>query len=316
MIPNTLKDYKDLVTTHEQTRAGFISFALEKNRRATPIIEQAKVLHALASNAKSPEDLLKIKEIHSALLTASGLSDKAVNYFNEKDKKAAIQELIDNFLKPAGEKFVDELVYRYLLIKGDSLGGAMRNVIGEIAQCKLILTFISTLSVMGVSYKWYDRHSQKWIDGSYDNPNETSVKTIHWNYKNHHRVLAFNLTIPIVQNNIDLCLFNSNEEDYNNGQIAKNCDKSAIMFGELKGGIDPAGADEHWKTGRTALERIKTAFANVQRPDIKTAFIAAAIEDRMGREIYSRLVDGNLSYAANLTVKKQVVSFCKWVIRL
>ena len=24
------------------------------------------------------------------------------------------------------------------------------------------------------------------------------------------------------------------------------------MLGELKGGIDPAGADEHWKTGNAA----------------------------------------------------------------
>ncbi len=31
----------DLVTTYEETRAGFVSLALEKNRRATPFIEQA-----------------------------------------------------------------------------------------------------------------------------------------------------------------------------------------------------------------------------------------------------------------------------------
>jgi type II restriction enzyme len=28
----------------------------------------------------------------------------------------------------------------------------------------------------------------------------------------------------------------------------------------LKGGIDPAGADEHWKTAGSALLRIKRAF--------------------------------------------------------
>ncbi|MDZ4383273.1 MAG: AvaI/BsoBI family type II restriction endonuclease [Thermodesulfovibrionia bacterium] len=34
-----------------------------------------------------------------------------------------------------------------------------------------------------------------------------------------------------------------------------------IALGELKGGIDPAGADEHWKTARTSLIRIQKAFS-------------------------------------------------------
>jgi type II restriction enzyme len=66
----------DLVTSREQTRAGFIAFALEKNRRSTPIIESAKSLKVLASKAKTAKDLLKISEIRSALLTAAGLPDK------------------------------------------------------------------------------------------------------------------------------------------------------------------------------------------------------------------------------------------------
>ncbi|HAJ78349.1 MAG TPA: hypothetical protein DCO75_01135, partial [Fibrobacteres bacterium] len=32
------------------------------------------------------------------------------------------------------------------------------------------------------------------------------------------------------------------------------------FFYELKGGIDPAGADEHWKTAKTAIDRIVSAF--------------------------------------------------------
>lgn len=41
---NHLKSWKSLVTSYEQTRAGFISLALEKNRQATPYIEEAKAL--------------------------------------------------------------------------------------------------------------------------------------------------------------------------------------------------------------------------------------------------------------------------------
>ena len=59
-----IKKSEDLITTREQTRAGFINFALEKNRRSTPLIESAKSLKVLASKAKAPKDLLKLKDIY------------------------------------------------------------------------------------------------------------------------------------------------------------------------------------------------------------------------------------------------------------
>lgn len=285
LLSCVVKDYSDLITSREQTRAGFISFALEKNRRSTPFIEQAKVFHEYASRAQTPDELMNIPEIRNPLITASGLSDKALKYFTEEDKDKAVQELIDKFLKPAGDKFVDEAVYRFLLIRGDSLGGQMRNVVGALAQQKLIRVFVSSLAIMGIEFTWFD--DSKWYIGNYDEYIEDKVKAISWCTLKGHRVLAFNLNIAVVKNNVDICLFNADEDTFNNKQIAKNCNATAIMFGELKGGIDPAGADEHWKTGKTALERIQKAFSSVGREDIKTAFIGAAIEDKMGREIYA-----------------------------
>ncbi|MFM6407785.1 MAG: AvaI/BsoBI family type II restriction endonuclease, partial [Microcystis sp.] len=61
-----------------------------------------------------------------------------------------------------------------------------------------------------------------------------------------------------------------------------------IALGELKGGIDPAGADEHWKTARTALQRIDDAFRKISKHPY-TFFIGAAIETKMAREIYRQL---------------------------
>jgi len=313
-VKKVLPTYKSLLTTHEQTRAGFISFALEKNRRSTPFIEQAKAFRVLASKAKCADDLLDMEEVRSPLLTASGLSDKALIYFTEEDKDKAIRELIDNFLKPAGEKFVEEAVYRFLLIRGDSLGGRMRNVVGALAQQKLVRCFISTLSVLGLPFRWYD--DRIWQEGDSSTSIENDVKAIHWNNSNGSRILAFNLTISTVRNNVDICLFNADEDAFADKLIAKDCSASAIMFGELKGGVDPAGADEHWKTGNTALERIRKAFGKVGRKDIKTAFIATAIEEKMGREIYNQLQKDTLSYAANLSVDEQLVSLCEWIIKL
>ena len=132
-----IKCAEELVTSHEQTRAGFIEAALAKNYKAKPYIEQAKTLKSLASCVSTPAELLNIPEIRNCLLTASGLSDKSLKYFTEEDKDEAIKKLISEFLEPTGATFVDELVYRFLLIKGDSLGGSMRNYVGLIAQMKL-----------------------------------------------------------------------------------------------------------------------------------------------------------------------------------
>jgi hypothetical protein len=133
-----IKNPQSLVTSRQETRTGFIEFALEKNRRSKPFIESAKAFQHFASRAKTPFELLTIKEIREPLLTASGLSDKSLHYFTEEDKDTAINTLIQNFLEPAGDDFVEEAVYRFLLIKGDTLGGSMRNVIGALAQQKLI----------------------------------------------------------------------------------------------------------------------------------------------------------------------------------
>ena len=39
---NHLASQRSLITPYEETRAGFISLALEKNRKATPFVEEAK----------------------------------------------------------------------------------------------------------------------------------------------------------------------------------------------------------------------------------------------------------------------------------
>ena len=306
--------YEDLITTREQTRAGFIAFALEKNRRSTPLIESAKAFRHLAARAKTAKELLSIPEIRPALLTAAGLSDKALNYFDEPAKNIAINELIKNFLEPAGEHFIDEAVYRYLLIKGDALGGMMRNIIGKLAQQKLIRALLSNLSVSGITYQWIGNQKNCWQQGTQnDFQVEETLKALSWkNTAGQNRVLALNLKLPIVGKNIDICLFDTGKENYKASRTAAT---KAIMLGELKGGIDPAGADEHYKTGSHALDRIRTAFAKKKLP-IQTSFVAAAIEREMASEIFDQLRTKKLTYAANLTIDSQVVNYCAWLLQL
>lgn len=95
---NHLESFESLITPYEETRSGFIALALEKNRQATPLIEEAKVLKSIAQEAKNPKDLLNFTQIYNSLITASGISEKASKYLDNEDKKEAIKSLIDNFL--------------------------------------------------------------------------------------------------------------------------------------------------------------------------------------------------------------------------
>jgi len=92
-----LQTSDDLATPYEATRAGFVALALEKNRRATPYVAEARALQVAAGRARSPRGLLKITGIEAGLLTAAGLSDKALNHLLNEDKAEAINGLIKNF---------------------------------------------------------------------------------------------------------------------------------------------------------------------------------------------------------------------------
>lgn len=88
------------------------------------------------------------------MLTAAGVSDKATNHLQASDKREAVKELIKNFLEPAGANFVEELVFRFLLTRGDTLGGSMRNIGGFMAQKKLTRSIIAHLRLAGKTCRW------------------------------------------------------------------------------------------------------------------------------------------------------------------
>ena len=315
---NHLKSYEDLITPYEETRAGFIALALEKNRTATPFVEEAKALKVFASRAKTPKELLKINEIQDSLLTAAGISDKAKTHLQAKDKQEATKGLIENFLEPSGKSFVDELVYRFLLTRGDTLGGRMRNLGGKLGEWRFTRIFMSTCSVSGVDFEYLDSERKSWKSPNNGIEIERRLKGLHWVSHGNERTLIYNLTVPTVEKNVDFCLFDCSPNEIVSGRnkdSAHHQPEKYLALGELKGGIDPAGADEHWKTANSALDRIRTAFSN-RNCFPKTFFIGAAIEAAMAQEIYQQLEDQTLSNGANLTDEAQVVSLCDWLIKI
>jgi hypothetical protein len=314
-----LTSSKDLETTYEAVRAGFVALALEKNRRATPYVEEARALKIAASTAETPADLLNISDIWSALLTAAGVSDKANTHLLPQDKAEAVKGLIENFLEPAGEKFVEELIFRFLLVRGDALGGSMRNIGGVLAQRQLTRAIVSALKVAGEAYEWLHSGTNEWAQMSENDADvEIFVKGISWQKSGQSRTVLYNLKVPIVGNNVDLCLFNRSPRELTDKRLAKTMltsPDSYVALGELKGGIDPAGADEHWKTAQTALIRIRESFAEAgHNPHL--FFVGAAIEARMAGEIWGQLESGLLANAANLTDDNQVASVSRWLCNI
>jgi hypothetical protein len=311
---NHLQGSDDLVTTYEATRAGFIALVLEKNRLATPYVAEARALQEAVSKAKTPADVRTIEGIETGLLAAAGLSDKSLVHLSEEDREEAIDRLVKDFLEPAGDKFVEELVFRFLLTRGDTLGGSIRNIGGVLAQQKFSSFIISELKTAGLRYKWQHATTRQWVDMRDDNAEiERSLRGISWEREHQSRTLIYNLKVPLIKSNIDICLFSLSPKELH--EKGYGLAHSYIALGELKGGIDPAGADEHWKTARTALDRIRQGFAHTGHIPY-TFFIGAAIEQRMAKEIWDQLEKGVLANAANLNDPDHLKSVARWLCAL
>lgn len=317
IVKGLINSANDLVTSREKTRAGFISMALEKNYIAVPYIEEAKALKSLAHEIKKPMDLMKVGGLRVGLLTASGLSDKSLNHLTEEDKSLAIKGLIKEFLEPAGKDFINELVYRYLLTKGDALGGKARNLAGSLGERRFLRFFLSVLNLGGIDYSWKDSDSNLWLEKPKDDTGiEKRIKSLYWKNGKADRLMILNTTIPLVNKNVDLSILQGTNHELKAGKesIIHNPTRY-IALGELKGGIDPAGADEHWKTANSALNRIRSSFKK-KRLKPQTFFVGAAIEKSMAKEIFKHLQTGDMNHAANLTNDDQLSSVCDWIVKL
>lgn len=304
-----------LITTPEARRSGFLEYALRRNKEAIPFIDKAKALKAtLQAHTNQPADILKIDKIRESLLESAGISVKAKAHLSDVDKRRLLTDFIDKILIPCGQEYINEIIYRYLLTSGEALGGKMRNIVGSIANEKLNRFVISQLQICQINFS-FATNSRFFVSTEYSLDMAEAIKAIRWETNSgEQRLLIYNVNVPQVSKNIDIVLLNKFTETAK-GKNLKDILGDAnnyLAIGELKGGIDPAGADEHWKTASTALGRVRIAF-NGQLPLI---FIGAAIESAMAVEIFSQYQNGYLANCANLTNDDQLASACEWLVNL
>jgi hypothetical protein len=303
-----------LITTPEARRSGFLEYALRRNKEAVPFIDKAKALKAtLQAHTKQPQDILHIIKIRESLLEAAGISVKAKAHLSDLDKERLLRDFIEKILIPCGREYIDEIISRYLLTSGDALGGKMRNIVGSIANEKLNRFVVSQLQICEISFSFATSVSGFINDAEYTLDIAEAIKAIRWQTNNgEQRLLIYNVNVPQVNKNIDIVLLNQFTEATRGSPLKFILSEPSnyLAIGELKGGIDPAGADEHWKTADTALRRVRSSFNN-QLPLI---FIGAAIESSMAIEIFTQYQNGDLSNCANLTNDGQLASLCEWLV--
>jgi hypothetical protein len=286
----TVTDYSQLVTSKESTLAGFIEQSETK-------IAKSKAFKLRIDSARSKiVSGLTIGEIFADsdtkyfFLGASCLSKKAQGHFREDELETLVSKVID--LNRLGDlNYVDELSSRCLLTLGDSLGGTMRNSVGQAAQLKFTTTVASFIESAGLSVN-FERNRDGKITG------------LEWLDLR----MIFDKKPGFINKSVDFIVHDRHTsiED----------PTGYISCGELKGGIDPAGADEHWKTAKTALERIRVAFAEQKQPTPGLFFVANAIEVDMAKEILADLNNGFLSGAANLNCDDQLEEVVKLITNL
>ena len=109
------------------------------------------------------------------------MSDKATNHLQDSDKREAVSGLIKNFLEPAGNNFIEELVFRFLLTRGNTLGGSMRNIGGFMAQKKLTRAIIAYLKLAGYQCQWLHSETNTWAILPHDDAEvELSLRGLPW----------------------------------------------------------------------------------------------------------------------------------------
>ena len=260
MTPKFIKTASDLQTKHRAICDGFLAQALHKTEKAGPFVKDAKTFYQALKKVKSIDELSASSKYKDELASACGFSDKAQSQLTEAELDGAIKKVLIRIHKEAKSEFREDILYRYLLTKGDTLGGSMRNFTGASAGTKLTEKIIKRLSGEKKKIQIVKSKSGK-------------VQRVIWN----GRTLLFDVKPRLIGKNIDVILINRGDAETPEEKLL--ADKSKyIACGELKGGIDPAGADEHWKTANSALGRIRSAFG---RNAPALFFVGAAIEASM-----------------------------------
>lgn len=220
--------------------------------------------------------------------------------------------VVENPLLVTGRRHI-EMVFANL---GESIGGSWRNEVGRLAYVEVIGSLLRHLSekacLSAIVYDLKGLSAEEGEDEASEFTAKDNVLTDGAGFLEKLEQLEANRVVYKT-----IALRNGNELRLNRqivwieheGREHKiGPDLSAFSpgevltwGGELKGGADPAGSDEHWKTAKSAFDRILDAAEKTGRPKPRLSFIATILVDRVAREAELWIKQGKLTSAYNLT---------------
>lgn len=197
---------------------------------------------------------------------------------------------------------------------GDSLGGTSRNEIGRIASTEVVGYIIKHLHPKNRLTKIVYRI--KGIVGD-DDPDigkellvdvleDTDINALLKDLEGKrvkYRELHFSNGYSLLLDR-QIKWYSGDEQEYKIGpdfHSTNDQSNSMLWMAELKGGADPAGSDEHWKTATQALVRVIDASERTGRKRPFISFIAAILVERVAVEAQQWIDDGELTSVYNLT---------------
>jgi len=134
LFSSVIKSHSDIITKQSDIVKGFINQADAKITEAQHFIKEAYLVLEALRKCTIKEDILDNPQLKNAVLFASGLSQKAQGHLSTSDLDKIVESTIDKL----GKRFKSEILFRYLLTAGDSLGGTMRNLAGSTAQILVV----------------------------------------------------------------------------------------------------------------------------------------------------------------------------------
>lgn len=152
----SIKSSQDLVTKKEDTIKGFKKQAEEKLKITNQYIDAAKKFEKILNECKSFEEikeLIKDNNIKPYLISALGFSEKSSSHIKEEIDSILAGILDDLFLDDNIGKLKEKLIAQFLLIKGDSMGGTIRNLTGNQAGQELAKLIQKKLDEKKIKYE-------------------------------------------------------------------------------------------------------------------------------------------------------------------
>lgn len=277
----------DLITHEQYVISGCKWQAKKKAELTTNVLkfsyDAKKILKKLEQEKDILENIISTPILFDFIIGATMLSQKSLQHFSKSEIKKYIKDNVD-LDRITEQNYLNELERYYLMSAGETIGGKIRNIIGKKGNDIFIEYIKNYFYINNINYEVIEKNG--------------NVQKIYTN----KLVILFNKKPNFIGKSVDFMVL----KKYDDGSYNIEDHHQYISVGELKSGIDPAGADEHWKTAATALKRIHQSFVKegIDSPNIY--FIGGAISKHMASEILQNIENDKLKYAANLNYQEQM----------